>query len=88
MKVRLKRDILIPAGAIMDDAPHRLEMCRGHVEHILGFTKDTSGSLIYFVDPDDAELGEWFEVLDATGGARPCGDLGHGWIRRQQYGEA
>mgnify|MGYP001592520625 FL=1 len=88
MQVRLKRDIVIPAGTILDDAPRRLEMCRGHVEHILGLTKDTSGSLLYFVDPDDAALADWFEVLDATVNAHPCGDLGHGWIRRQQYGEA
>ena len=78
MKVRLKRDILIPAGTIMDDAPRSVEMCRGHVEHILGFTKDTSGKLLYFIDPDDAALSEWFEVLDARGGATPCMDLGWG----------
>ena len=88
MRVRLKRDILIPAGTVLDDAPQRVEMCRGHVEHIIGLTKDTSGSLMYFVDPDDSALAEWFDVLEAKGSATPCGDLGKGWIRKQQYGDA
>ena len=87
MKVRLKRDILIPAGTILDDAPRRIELCKGHVEHIVGLTKDSAGSLIYFVDPDDKALAEWFEILDATGSAHPSGDaaLCEGWIRSKAY---
>ena len=89
MKVRLKRDILIPAGTIFDDAPRRVYLAPGHVEHILGLTNDSAGSLTYFLDPDDAALAEWFEVLDAKGSARPCGDaeLEPGSIRRKVYGD-
>lgn len=83
MKVRLKQDILIPAGTIFDEAPRRIEMTRGHVEYIMGLTKDSSGTLLYFIDPDDPALREWFEVLDAAGSANPCGDTFDyfGWIR-------
>ena len=89
MKARLRRDILIPAGTIFDDAPRTMEMAPGHVEHIIGLTNDSAGNLVYFLDPDDAALAEWFEVLDAKGSARPCGDaeLEPGWIRRKVYGD-
>ena len=87
MLVRLKKDILIPAGTVLNDAPQRVWMCQGHAEHVIGLTKDSAGSLFYFIDPDDVALDEWFEVLDANGSATPCGDLGEDWIRREQYGD-
>lgn len=88
MRARLKRDIVIPAGTIFDDAPRRIDMAQGHIEHVLGLTKDSAGSLCYFLDPDDETLAEWFEVLDAKGSAKSCRgqSLDEGWIRRKQYG--
>ena len=88
MKVRLKQDILIPAGTIFDEAPRRIEMASGHVEFILGLTKDSSGKLLYFIDPNDPALREWFEVLDAAGSPISCGDTFDyfGWIRTQSIG--
>lgn len=90
MKARLKRDIVIPAETIFDDAPRRMEMQPGHVEYILGLTKDSAGMLLYFLDPDDEALTDWFEVLDSTGGAMTSGDsaIYDGWIRRKHYGAA
>ena len=70
MKVRLKRDIIIPAGTIFDDAPRRIDMAPGHVQHIIGLTDDSSGSLIYYFDPRDPCLGEWFESIDGARGKR------------------
>lgn len=87
VRVKLKKDILIPAGTILDDAPRTLAMCRGHVEAIIGLTDDSSGTMLYFVDPDDPALDEWFEVLDMKGNAMPCGDLGRDWVRRSLYGD-
>ena len=86
MKARLKRDIIIPAGTIFDDAPRRVYLALGHVEHILGLTNDSAGSLAYFLDPDDAALAEWFEVLDAKGSMRPSDDerLDAGWRARKE----
>lgn len=90
MRVRLKQPIIIPAGTIMDDAPHTVQMAPGHVEYIVGLTPDSTGSLFYFLDPDDPALTDWFEVLDVQGSARPCRAetvRQGGWIRRQVYGE-
>lgn len=88
MRVKLKQDIIIPAGTILDDAPRTLAMCRGHVAYVIGLTKDSSGLMCYFVDPDDPALDEWFEVLDMKGSAMPCGDLGCDWASRSVYGDA
>lgn len=68
MKVRLKKDILIPAWTVFDDAPHRMEMVPGHIEHIIGLTDDSSGTLIYYLDPHDTELSEWFEPCEQSHG--------------------
>ena len=60
VRYRLKKDIVIPAGTVFGQAPTKKVMNGPHIEHILGLTKDTSGSLIYALD-DDPSLDEWFE---------------------------
>lgn len=81
MQVKLKKDIVIPAGTVFHNAPVRSERSPLHVEHILGLTKDSTGSLIYFLEPLDQTLAEYFEVLEASPYER------QGWIDEALRGE-
>jgi hypothetical protein len=61
----LLKDIVIPAGTRFDEAPEKTERaCDGHVSHIIGLSKDSSGDLTYFAgEPGSIEreqLKEWF----------------------------
>ena len=61
-KIKLKKDIIIPAGTVFLDVTGLVvEHGRDNYEHTLGLTKDSSGSLIYGLDYADPALGEWFE---------------------------
>ena len=62
MRAILKRDIILPAGTVFEDAPIKREMSYGSVECIVGLTPDTSGVFTYFMDELDEELDNWFEV--------------------------
>lgn len=71
--MRLKRDITIPAGTIFDEAPIKTQRCGGvHFEHIFGLSKDSTGHLVYAIEPDTVEAGgqleEFFEVVQDDGG--------------------
>lgn len=59
-KVLLK-DVIIPKGTILEEAPTKIEMFGGdHYEAIIGLTKDSYGHFLYCMDRDDADLEEWF----------------------------
>lgn len=61
-RVRLKKDIIIPAGTVFNDVKGLVvEYGRDNYEHTLGLTKDSHGSLIYGLDRADPALEEWFE---------------------------
>lgn len=64
MKVRLKKDIVIKAGTIFHEAPIRTERSgEGHIEHIFGLTKHTTGHLVYNIeDLAKKEWEKWFEI--------------------------
>lgn len=58
----LKKDIVIPAGTVFHPASCKtVRFQDGHAVACIGLTKDSTGDLNYFVDPDDEELKEWFE---------------------------
>ncbi len=62
--MRLKKDIVIPAGTIFKPADSiRRTYIKDFYEHILGLTKDSYGDLIYSVDPSDPEIKSWFEEV-------------------------
>lgn len=62
--IRLKKDIVIPAGTIMDEAPRNIELSPGHFIYTVGLTPNTSGDFIYFFRGVEAEeLKEWFEEI-------------------------
>jgi len=59
----LKRDLVIPAGTVFHciDGTTR-QFASGNFEATLGLSRDSSGSVVYGVEPNDAECMEWFEV--------------------------
>ena len=63
MNLRLKKDIVIPAGTIFDDnvAIKTARMPNSHVEHILGFGANATGHLVVGHEIGDTEFDEWFE---------------------------
>lgn len=63
-KYKLKQDILIKAGTVFELAPSIVQRYDRHHESVIGLTKDSSGSLAYFIDPNDPGLSEWFEKVE------------------------
>ena len=65
MKMRLKKDIVIPAGTIFED-------CNGQTVHYgeenyettIGLTQDSFGTLVYSMEPMDKKVDEWFEEVE------------------------
>lgn len=63
MKKVLIKDIVIPAGTVFDSAPFKTERPGdGHIQAIIGFSKDSSGSIEYCLDDMDNEK-EYFVDL-------------------------
>jgi hypothetical protein len=62
-QVRLKKDIVIPAGTIMGPAPLNVGRCVGHFEHLIAMGKDNTASLVVFLERD-AETAEWLEPVN------------------------
>lgn len=57
----LKKDIVIKAGTVFDTAPIKTERPGdGHIETIIGLTKNSYGALCYSFDNLE-EVQEWFE---------------------------
>lgn len=57
----LKKDIIIPAGTVFQQAPtHTDRIGEGHISHVIGLTKDSSGELTYCLDPGDPAIEDWF----------------------------
>jgi hypothetical protein len=61
-QLRLKKDIIIPAGTILHEAPGRLGLSDGHFQHMVAMGKDNAARLIVFLERD-AETAEWLEVV-------------------------
>lgn len=60
-KLRLLKDIVIPAGTVFDccDGNTR-RFVSGNYETTIGLSKDSSGSVTYGFEPLDKDLVEWF----------------------------
>lgn len=58
--VRLKKDIVIPAGTIMFPAPARTSRADGHFDHTIMMGKDNFATLTVFLERD-SETAEWLE---------------------------
>lgn len=65
-KLILKKDLVIPAGSVFDEAPTKtVRAGGGNIQHIIGLTKDTSGSVEYCIeDMTSEEFDEWFEAAE------------------------
>lgn len=66
MKATLLKDIVIPAGTVFTAAPTKTERTEGeHVEHLIGLSDNSYGSLVYSIGKTENEineLSEWFKV--------------------------
>lgn len=61
--VRLKKDIVIKAGTVFDRAPAITKRGSNAFECIIGLTKNSAGSFVYYMEPSDSDLKEWFEEV-------------------------
>lgn len=66
--LRLKRDLVIPAGTLFGRAPERIDMDDSQfVEATIGLSKNTYGTLLYCAgepgSDDRKELRRWFEEV-------------------------
>jgi len=63
MSYRLKKDIVIPAGTILNEAPGAVEnFGEDHFIVDIGLTNNTCGGFTYCIDELE-ELNEWFEEV-------------------------
>ena len=62
-KLSIKKDIVIPAGTVLDCIPPGSETIYGDdiYECTVGLADDSSGDFVYCIDSKDNKLGEWFE---------------------------
>jgi len=61
MKKKLLKDMVIPAGTIFDAVPFKVEYYEENYGAIIGLTPDSHGHVVYTIDPDDKDIGVWFE---------------------------
>lgn len=61
-KLILKKDIVIPAGTEFSRPPNS-RSGEHNVETVIGITKDTSGYVNYYADPNDEEISDWFQEV-------------------------
>jgi hypothetical protein len=65
MKAKLLQHIVIPAGTVFDTAPVKMILVPPHVEHTIGLTKNTHGTIIFSLDKLEAEeLSGWFQIIE------------------------
>jgi hypothetical protein len=63
-KFKLKKDIVIPAGAVFDCIDEeRRNFHNDNFGHIIGLTNSTSGELTYGIDFDSPGMEEWFDEV-------------------------
>ena len=61
-KVKLKKDIVIPKGTILQTAPVKTERNDEHFDCVIGLSDNTTGTFTYCIDTDFIdELFEYFE---------------------------
>ena len=70
MKLKLKKDIVIPAGTVFDDAPTQTRRVSSEfveATFAVGDSKDTYGSVVYLVGSKDSkertQVSEYFEEI-------------------------
>ncbi len=64
MRIKLKKDIIIPAGTILDHAPRMTERFGdNHFNCTVGLTNNECGTFELYVDPADTELFELVERI-------------------------
>ncbi len=62
---RLKKDVVIPAGTVLETYPHRLLSLEGLAGREVRFTIDSGGYFMYMPNEDDEDLSEWIEEVES-----------------------
>jgi hypothetical protein len=62
--LRLKKDIIIPAGTVFHRGPENIQYSDNNYEHVVGIGKNNTMTVMAFDEPHDAETQEYFEVVD------------------------
>jgi hypothetical protein len=61
MKHVLLKDIVIPKGTVFKPAPKRVDyISPHHVAAEIGLSKNTSGTVVYYIGDDGPEMQGWF----------------------------
>ena len=64
MKLKLKKDIVIPAGTMFHNCDgSSVYYDEENYETTIGLTEGSFGNLVYSVEPMDKEINEWFEEV-------------------------
>ena len=66
MKLRLKKDLIIPAGTVMSShgvPPKSVRDAASYVMHTMPFGKNASGQLFVGAEVGDLGFDEWFEPV-------------------------
>jgi hypothetical protein len=64
MNYRLKKDIVVKAGTIFEPILGQVtKYVYSNYSHLFGLTNDSSGEIIYGIDPGDKEINDWFEEV-------------------------
>lgn len=66
MKLKLKKDIVIPAGTIFDNVDNESrKFYNGNFGFLFSLSDNTSGEVVYGFDSGfNSELDEWFEPIE------------------------
>jgi hypothetical protein len=65
-RFRLKKDLIIHKGTIFNCIDGMTtEYISNMYSHGFGLTEDSSGELIYGIDPMDTKLQKWFEEISS-----------------------
>lgn len=63
-RIRLKKDIVIPAGTVFRDVRgEKVQYGEGNYEHTLGLTDNSFGTIVYGFDRADPAIWDWFEEV-------------------------
>lgn len=62
-RIVLQRDLVIPAGTVFENCDGvTRRFASGNFEATIGLSKDSSGSVVYGFEPNDATLRDWFKA--------------------------
>lgn len=62
-QVRLKKDIVIPAGTVFETGPNSRDYGGNNFDHLIAIGKDNTATLTVYFESDE-ETAEWIEPVN------------------------